>query len=70
MKASGLLLSFDIFWWPSTFHTIREDCIKLYSTDPDVLIFKISEKGQGLVFLPYFENDFSRKTFHMLNFIN
>ena len=35
-----------------------------------MLIFKISEKGQGLVFLPYFENDFSRKTFHMLDFIN
>ena len=42
---SGLLLSFNIFRQPSTWHTRKTNCIKLQTTDPDkgpIFIFQES----------------------------
>ena len=43
VKASGLQLSFNIFRYPSIWHAIKANCIKLELTNPEicsVFIFK------------------------------
>ena len=35
-KASGLQLSFNIFWWPSTCHILKTNFIKFQTIDPEI----------------------------------
>ena len=63
-----LQLSFNIFIQPSTLDTIRTNCIKLQTIDPETIGFP--EKGLGLVSLSHFVYDFSAKMFLMLYSIN
>ena len=36
VKASGLQLSFNFFWWSSTWHTLKPNSNKLYIIDPEI----------------------------------
>ena len=44
VKASGLQLSFNIFRQPSTWHTIKTNCIKLQTIDPEICSILIFQK--------------------------
>ena len=58
-------LSFNIFWFPSTWHTIKTNCIK----SGDKLNFDFLEKCLVIVFRPHCVYDFTRKIFLMLYLI-
>ena len=69
-KASGLLLSFNIFRYPSTRHTIKQTAWNFWLLiHRDMLNFDF-EKCLGLVSPPLFVYDFSRKMFLMSYLIN
>ena len=60
----------SIFRYPSTWHTIKTNCVKLSTTDPEIcsnLIFRI---GSGASFSTTFVYDFSRKMLLKLHSIN
>ena len=65
VKASGLQLSFNIFWKPSTWHTIKTDY-----WSRNVLNFDFLENDLEIVSSPHFVYDFSKKMFLMLYSIN
>ena len=71
MKARGQDLSFNIFWYPSTW-TYNKN--KLYETSDcwsrDMLNFDFLKKSLGLVSPRDFVHDFSRKTFLILYSVN
>ena len=48
VTARGLQFSFNIFSYPSTWHTIKTNCIKLQITDPETN-FHVFRKGSGIV---------------------
>ena len=48
-------------------HTIKKLYKNLDYCSRDMLDFNFSEKVQGVVSLPYFVHDFSRKLFHRLH---
>ena len=53
-------------------HTIKENCIKVQTIDPEICSVWYFRKGKGLglVFPPHFVYDISRKIFLMLHFSN
>ena len=70
VKASGLQLSSNIFRYPSTWHAIKTNCIKLWTIDQEICsISYFLERGLGIVSPPHFVYDFSRKIILMLYFI-
>ena len=62
------------FTSPRLGHTIKTNCMKLQTVDPDFdfdfLNFDFLKKGLGLVSPIYFVYDFSRKIFLMLYSVN
>ena len=44
IKASGLQISFNIFWQSLTWRTIKTDCIKLQTIDPEISSILIFQK--------------------------
>ena len=51
------------FTSPQLGHTIKTNCTKLYTVDPEMQKFDFLENGLGLVSPPHFVFDFSRKMF-------
>ena len=51
VKSSDLLLTFNIFRQPSTWHTIKRICIKLETIDPDICSILIFYKRVWKQFL-------------------
>ena len=49
VKSSDLQLSFNIFQYSSTWHTIKENSIKLRTIHPEDFNFDLLEKGLGIV---------------------
>ena len=70
VKARSVQLSFNIFGYPSTWHTIKTNWIKLHCWSEDMLNFDFLENSLRIVSLPHFVYDFSRKTCLILNSIN
>ena len=71
VKTSGLQLRFNIFRQPSTWDTIKVNCMKVQTIDSRVMLnFDFLECGLRIVFPPHLVPDFSRKKFLMLHSIN
>ena len=58
VKASDLYLSYNVFQQHSTWHTIKTNCVKLQTIDPDMLNCDCLEKGLGIVCPTHFAYDF------------
>ena len=70
LKASCLKVSFNIFRWSSTCHTIKTNYKTLDYSSRDMLNFEFLVKSLGIVSPPHFVKDFSRKIFLMLYSVN